>query len=135
MNVERKIFINSEFDVVRARMQAREMAKEMGFGMADQARISLAASELARVLVRNVRRNLSELLLVGVMNNGHPGFQVIGTISLSYVQLPNGNGTHWSDTPSPVSRSLAGACQLLDESLVEEQDENLARVILTKWLK
>ena len=44
MNVQRKIYINNDLDVVTARMQAREMARQLGFRTADQARISLAAS-------------------------------------------------------------------------------------------
>ena len=135
MNIEKRILINNDFDVVRARMQARELAKEMGFSMADQARFSLAASELARVLVCNIRHGLNELLLTNVANNGHRGIRAIGTISLAYIQLPAGDGTHWSQAPSPASRSLAGACQLADESIIDDHTENSARVSLTNWLK
>ena len=134
MDIERRIFINNDFDIVLARMQAREVAKEIGFGAADQARISLAASELARVLIWNMHI-LSELLLKDIINNGTRGVQVTCIINLAHVSLPATDGTHWSQAPSPVSRSLAGACHLVDESIVEEQDGNSARVILTKWLK
>ena len=134
MDIERRIFINNDFDVVLARMQAREVAKEIGFGAADQARISLAASELARVLIWNVDI-LSELLLKDIMNDGTRGVQVTCTINLTNVTLPAESGIHWSKSPSPVSRSLAGACHLVDESIVEEQDGDSAIVILTKWLK
>ena len=47
METETKIYVNNDLDIVMARMQARNVAKEMGFGTVDQARISLAASELA----------------------------------------------------------------------------------------
>ena len=50
MDTETKIYVNNDLDIVMTRMQVRDMAKKMGFGTADQARISLAASELARVL-------------------------------------------------------------------------------------
>lgn len=62
MSTERKIHVNNDLDIVTARLQAREMAKEMGFGTADQARISLATSELARVLSWNTDR-CSEIVI------------------------------------------------------------------------
>src|SRR5690625_631549 len=40
--------INNEWDIVGARQLGREIAKEMGFGIVDQARIATAISELAR---------------------------------------------------------------------------------------
>lgn len=133
--MERKIFVNNDFDIVLARMQARELAKEIGFSAADQARISLAASEMARVIAWNVQRHLSEMLLLAIARREARGVQVICTVNLTYVRLPGANGNHWTQETSPASRSLAGACQLVDESLVEEQDENSAKVTLTKWLK
>jgi len=42
MSAERRVYINNDLDIVTARMQAREMARQVGFGTADQARISLA---------------------------------------------------------------------------------------------
>ena len=53
MSTERRIYVNNDLDIVTARLQAREMAKELGFRTADQARISLAVSELARALSWN----------------------------------------------------------------------------------
>ena len=50
MDIETKIYINNDLDIVVARMQTRRVAKEMDFSTVDQARISLAASELARLL-------------------------------------------------------------------------------------
>ncbi|WEG12525.1 anti-sigma regulatory factor [Pullulanibacillus sp. KACC 23026] len=40
--------IKHEWDIVHARQQGRQLAKELGFGYVDQARITTAISELAR---------------------------------------------------------------------------------------
>ncbi len=132
MSVERKIYVNNDLDIVMARLQARELAKEMGFRTADQARISLAASELARVLSwdNNVPR---EIVMSDASQNGHQGLQVTCVVDLEYV--PRRDEANWTKESSVPRRSLAGACHLVDESIFEAQGEEQARVTLIKWLK
>ena len=55
MSINRKITIHNDLDIVVARLKAREVARELGFGTIDQARISLAAGELARTLASSMR--------------------------------------------------------------------------------
>lgn len=125
MDTERKIYVNNDLDIVTARMQAREMAKKLGFRTADQARISLAASELARVLTWN--SNLpGEITMSLTHQNGHQGLRVI-----CLVNMLAGNV---SDQNAISQRSLSSACQLVDESIVEEQGATQALVTLIKWL-
>lgn len=47
----RRIPINNELDIVAARVEGRNLAREIGFGIIDQARIATAISELARNVV------------------------------------------------------------------------------------
>ena len=145
MGTERRIYINNDLDIVVVRMQAREMAKQMGFGTADQARISLAASELARALSWNnegpgeivfstasqngQQGESGEIVMSDANQNGQNGLQVACTVNLELVSTGDDQGSAVSN------RSLAGACQLVDESIVEEQDDNRAQVTLIKWLK
>ena len=128
MSMERKIYINNDLDVVTARMQARELAKQMGFRTADQARISLAASELAKVLSWNTNVP-GEIMMSDTSQNGHLGLRVVCTVKLKYLA-----GADQSNQMSGLNRNLAGACQLVDESIVEEQDNTQALVTLIKWL-
>ena len=132
MNLQRKIYINNDLDVVTARMQAREMAKQLGFRTADQARISLAASELARVLSWNTR-GPGEIILSDAAQNGQQGMQVTCRVELQ--QLNFNNGSNQTGDSSEPDRSLAGACQLVDESIIEEQNNEQALITLIKWLK
>lgn len=128
MGTERRIYINNDLDIVVVRMQAREMAKQMGFGTADQARISLAASELARVLSWNTGET-GEIVMSDASQNGQNGLQVACTVNLDLVAAGDEQGS------TGTNRSLAGASQLVDESIVEEQENNRAQVTLIKWLK
>ena len=129
MNMQRKIYINNDLDIVTARMQAREMAKLMGFRTADQARISLAASELAKVLSWNPDTP-GEIIMTGINQNEHQGLQVICLVKLDHLSSDD-----QSNSISGPGRNLAGACQLVDESIVEEQGNKQALVTLIKWLK
>ena len=128
MGTERRIYINNDLDIVVVRMQAREMAKQMGFGTADQARISLAASELARVLSWNTGE-AGEIVMSDASQNGQHGLQVACLVNLELVSATDSQGSAGSN------RSLSGASQLVDESIVEEQENNRAQVTLIKWLK
>lgn len=47
----RRIPINNDLDIVAARVEGRNLAREIGFGIIDQARIATAISELARNVV------------------------------------------------------------------------------------
>ncbi len=125
MNAERRIYINNDLDVVVARMQAREMAKQMGFGTADQARISLAASELARVLSWNTRHS-GEIIMCPAAKQGRHGLQIDCLISPDHLLSQSNSGQN---------NSLTGARQLVDESIIEVQANRHTRVTLLKWLK
>ncbi|GAE93561.1 anti-sigma B factor RsbT [Gracilibacillus boraciitolerans JCM 21714] len=48
MQTKSCVKIKKEWDIVGARQMGRELAKELGFGTVDQARIATAISELAR---------------------------------------------------------------------------------------
>ena len=128
MSTETKIYINNDLDIVMARMQAREAAKEMGFSTADQARISLAASELARMLSWAIREP-SEITISKTDRNGQEGLQVVCMALLEYISPENEVAQD-----SAPSRSFVGACKLVDESSVDVQNDGQARVTLIKWL-
>ena len=49
--MERRIEIKVESDVVAARQAGRDMARELGFGSADQTRLATAISELTRYVI------------------------------------------------------------------------------------
>ncbi|MBX3059567.1 MAG: hypothetical protein KF770_24210 [Anaerolineae bacterium] len=128
--VSERIVIKSDLDIVTARLRAREVAREMGFGTIDQARISLAASELARILSLKINTP-GEILIAGVNTPEHVGIQVT-SIDGSDEKLLDADG---QATQEPLADSaLTNAMALVDEGLVEQVGAKNIRVTLMKWL-
>lgn len=128
--VSERIVIKSDLDIVTARLRAREVAREMGFGTIDQARISLAASELARILSLKINTP-GEILIAGVNTPEHVGIQVT-SIDISDEKLLEADG---QATQAPLHDSaLTNAMALVDEGLVEQVGAKNIRVTLMKWL-
>lgn len=128
--MKKTIFINNHFDFVNARMRGREIARQMGFNLAGQARISLAVSELARIFSQNGDYP-GEIVLADTCRDGQQGLLIACLVTLG--QLPLEDRSEWSKNGSGVIRSLAGACRLVDESIVKAQNNQRAWVILTQW--
>ncbi len=127
--VSKRIVINNDLDIVTARLRAREVAREMGFGTIDQARISLAASELARILVTGVS-NCGEIHISGVNTRDHVGMQVT-SIDATETSLDEAGQVR----TEPIENSaLTNAMSLVDESLVEQVGHKRTRITLMKWL-
>ncbi len=130
-NQERRIYINNDLDIVTARMQAREFAKNMGFGTADRARISLATSELARVISWNTDTP-GEIVMSDTSKNGHQGLKVMCTIQVKYLS-PELRASESTMISAPC-QSLSGARQLVDESIIEQKSNEHALITLIQWM-
>ena len=119
--ITERIPINSDLDIVAARLKVREVARDMGFGTIDQARISLAASELARTLAQNLGGS-GEIVVSGIDSEGHRGIQVESISpnkTLAALKKPN---------------AFSSAFALVDEGYVDTEDTHNIRVTLMKWL-
>ena len=127
--VSKRIVIANDLDIINARLQAREVARDMGFGTIDQARISLAASELARILLADLN-NPGEIHIAGVHTDGHVGIQVTSFDASE----PNSNGSVQVKTEAVQNSALTNAMSLVDESLVEQVGPKSTRITLMKWL-
>jgi serine/threonine-protein kinase RsbT len=127
-----KVIVNDDMDVIVARLRAREVARVLGFATVDQARISLAAGELARVLARNMG-GPGEILISGINTPGHVGIQVISIESKN--ARPGTHPSDHADRDDGRMDGLAKAIDLVDEGSVEDQGEQGTRVTLMKWLK
>ena len=54
----KQVKLKQSSDIVAAREACREMARELGFGLADQTRLATAASELARNVIQYAREGV-----------------------------------------------------------------------------
>jgi serine/threonine-protein kinase RsbT len=125
-----KIKINNELDVIYARLRARKIATELGFNTVDQARISLAVSELARALTE-AQGWSGEILISKVDKEIHSGIQVT-------ILTPRSDHIDAETISRSVQGQEAGnpnaTLTMMDECRVDDQDEEETRVTLVKWL-
>ena len=131
-NNDIRIYINNDMDIVLARVQTREIARKMGFNTADQARVSLAASELARLLSW-AKPDKAEMIISKTTRNGHQGMQVNCQV---HPELISGEDCPDETSQAAIpSRIFVGARRLVDESNIDVQNNEQALVTLIKWLR
>jgi hypothetical protein len=131
MNATRRITINSTSDIVSASVKGREIARQLGFSATDQSRISLVISELARILSWGTSVP-GEIVMCDKCQSGHRGLEIACLVDLD--KLPEGQHNQLARKSSILWRNLARIRRLADESRVEEQNEQQACVMLTKWM-
>ncbi|GAA5528443.1 serine/threonine-protein kinase RsbT [Herpetosiphon gulosus] len=125
------ITIQSDLDIVAARMAARDMAKAMGFGAIDQARIATAISELARniylyagegtVTVSEIQQGLRKGLQVVCEDQG-PGIEDISLVMQDGYTTSKGMGM-----------GMPGAKRLMDEFEIESVVGEGTKITCRKW--
>jgi serine/threonine-protein kinase RsbT len=123
--------IRSDLDIVIARTLARDMARALGFGAIDQARIATAVSELARniflyagngtVTVREVEKGTRRGLEIVCEDHG-PGIADIDLVMQDGYTTSRGMGM-----------GLPGARRLMDEFVIESQPGVGTTVTCRKW--
>lgn len=119
----RKTFhVLNQFDVVQVRQWARQMAREMGFGLTDQTRIATAVSEMARQVLGGQRSG--QVLFSTVRAGTRWGMECtcLGDESLMTV------------TDRPRGQILGGVERLVDEFEVDPGDGVEVAVVMRKWL-
>ena len=120
----RRILIQNDLDIIVARLKSREVAREMGFSTIDQARISLATGELARLLAGSVSGH-GEIVVSGIQLEDQCGVQVVSINDEA--SSKNGAATSHNGANGEMTNVMA----LVDECRVENQG---TRVTLMKWL-
>jgi serine/threonine-protein kinase RsbT len=127
----KRVLIHTDLDIIVARLRAREIARSLGFGTIDQARISLAAGELARVMANSMDDH-GEIVITGIHSQGHLGIQVVSIHPNGVLPTTESNGQEengaWKD------KALSSVMGLVDEGFVESNGDLGTRVTLMKWL-
>jgi serine/threonine-protein kinase RsbT len=129
---ERHIVINNDLDIVAARVEGRNLAKEMGFGIIDQARIATAISELARNVVLYAHSGQVTLRQTGT--NGRVGIEILcedrgqGIADVDEVMRDDHR------TSQGGEMGLRGTRRLMDEFEIKSQVGLGTTVVVRKWL-
>lgn len=131
MGQPKSAIIRSDLDIVIARTMARDMAKALGFGAIDQARIATAVSELARniylyagtgsVTVREVEKHGRKGIEIVCEDQG-PGIADIDLVMQDGYTTSRGMGM-----------GLPGAKRLMDDFVIKSQPGVGTTVVCRKW--
>ncbi len=126
------IQIKEEADIVRARTEARSQAKDSGFGLVDQTRISTAVSELARNIY--VYATEGEVIIENI-SSPHKGIKITfkdNGPGIEDLDLALTDG--WSSGGS-MGKGLPGAKRLSDNMEIITEPGKGTTVIIEKWLQ
>ena len=112
--------IRTDYDVVTARQQARELARQMGFPITDQTRIATAVSEVARWALLH----RGTVYFCRCQDAFHQGLECACLVSLPPEQA------------AEVERAEAfGARGLVDDYNVEARKGDKVALVMRRWLR
>jgi serine/threonine-protein kinase RsbT len=128
---QQKTTIQSDLDIVTARSNARDVAKKLGFGGIDQARIATAVSELSRniylyaghghVIIRSVEKSGRQGIEFEFQDEG-PGIENIEQVMQDGYSTSRGMGM-----------GLPGAKRLMDDFDLQTTLGKGTKIICRKW--
>lgn len=115
MSESRCIPINNEVDIINVRQQTRQMAKDAGLPIIDQARISLAVSSVAH-LIRLGSGIRGQIVLNRIVEHNRSGVQVVwmigphSEIEAEVLELKNSKMTMMVDEMDIQVSAEVGTC-------------------------
>lgn len=127
-----RIPISNDLDIVTARVEGRNLARDMGFDIIDQARIATAISELARNVV--LYAYSGEVILNRIGPNGRVGLEVVCTDHGPGIENPQSILSQAHNGDHELSMGLAGTRRLMDEFTIESEPGIGTTVTACKWL-
>ncbi len=127
------IRINSEVDIVTARLKGKEMAAPLGFSSTELTLIATAISEITRNIVEYAKSG--ELCLNTVQQGDKRGIVVIATDNgpgIPNIKLAMQDGY---STGKSLGLGLPGAKRLMDEFEIESEVGKGTKVTMKKWVQ
>lgn len=123
----KEISIKNSEDIILARQSVRELARELGFGLVDQTRITTAVSELARNIYMYAKKGMISIRTVSEI--GKMGIEIIakdngpGIIDIEMAIQGGGGG-----------QGLPGTKRLMSEFEIKSKVGIGTTVVVKKWL-
>lgn len=127
------VVINNDLDIVTARVEGRNLARALGFGIIDQARIATAISELARNIVLYAKTGLVSVR--PIENMRQRGIEIVcsdrgpGIPDVAKV-MQDGYSSHRG-----LGMGLPGTKRLMDEFEIVSEPGQGTTVTVRKWLR
>ncbi|MTD31589.1 anti-sigma regulatory factor [Planomicrobium sp. YIM 101495] len=133
MSNQSSVDIKSEWDIVAARQLGRNVAKELGFGTVDQARITTAISELARNIYLYAGEGKVEIM--GIVENGLSGILIIASDEGPGIPDIRRVMEDGFSTSGGLGAGLPGVKRLMDEFKIDTVHGEGTAIKATKWLR
>ena len=133
MSTQSYVKILNEWDIVAARQVGRNVAKELGFGTVDQARITTTISELARNIY--LYAGQGEICIEKLWDNGRTGLRVIAEDKgpgISDIRRVMEDGY---TTSGGLGAGLPGVKRLMDEFDIDSEVGVGTKITTTKWIR
>ena len=133
MSNQSSVEILTEWDIVAARQLGRNVAKELGFGTVDQARITTAISELDRNIYLYAGQGRIEIQQL--MENGIKGILIIAADQGPGIPDIRKVMEDGFSTSGGLGAGLPGVKRLMDEFKIETIPGEGTDIRATKWLR
>lgn len=133
MAIRSCIKIKSEWDIVKARQQGRNLAKEIGFGIVDQARVTTTVSELARNIYLYAKTG--EIMIEPIFDGEKKGLKITAKDNgpgIPDIRIAMEDGY---STSGGLGAGLPGVKRLMDEFIIQSKENEGTEIIVSKWLR
>lgn len=125
--------IVTELDIVAARQLCRELAKEIGFEVVDQARIATATSELAKNIY--LYANMGEIVAEKIEKNGQKGIAITAIDNGPGIVNPHRILEDGYANPNSQGTGLPGVKRLMDSIQINSEPGKGTVIRIEKWVK
>ncbi|WP_077210594.1 anti-sigma regulatory factor [Bacillus dakarensis] len=127
------VLIQTEWDIVAARQLGRNVAKEVGFGTVDQARITTAISELARNIY--IYAGEGQVCIEKIIKNGQAGLRIVAVDKgpgIPDIRLAMEDGY---STSGGLGAGLPGVKRLMDDFEIDSSLGSGTEIKASKWIR
>lgn len=125
--------IVNEWDIVTARQLGRNIARELGFGIVDQARITTAISELARNIY--LYAGQGQICIEKLFDNGKAGLKLIAKDSGPGIKDIRQVMQDGFSTSGGLGAGLPGVKRLMDAFDIKTSIGEGTEIQAVKWLR
>ena len=133
MNIQSCVKVTNEWDIVNARQMGRKLAKELGFSVVDQARITTAVSELARNIY--LYAESGEITIEPVEEGSKKGLQIIARDQGPGIKDIRQVMEDGFSTSGGLGAGLPGVKRLMDKFVIRSKIGEGTEIIATKWFR
>ncbi|MBM7717573.1 serine/threonine-protein kinase RsbT [Bacillus thermophilus] len=133
MELQSFVKISNEWDIVAVRQLGRNAAKELGFGVVDQARITTAISELARNIF--LYAGEGKIWIEKEFLDGKKGLKIIAQDQGPGIEDIRRVMEDGYSTSGGLGAGLPGVKRLMDDFNIESELGKGTVVTAVKWLR